>query len=307
MDSVAAHGNASIKKGSKSFALASRVLPPALRDDAAMLYAWCRYCDDVIDGQEMGHGQIEDYKIGQGERLEMLREKTLAALKGEPTEDPVFTGLARVVATHEIDHRHPFDLLKGFEMDAEARVYNSVDDILDYSYHVAGVVGVMMANIMGVRDAATLDRASDLGLAFQLTNIARDVIDDAKADRVFVPQDLLTAAGAPIEAKDQLDRAAWPALHKAACAQLDIAEAYYDSAKVGIKKLDFRCAWAISAALKVYREIGEILRAGGPEAWEGRVGASGKRKVVLALGAAGPAVRRKRVAVTEREGFYERP
>ena len=307
MDSVAAHGNASIKKGSKSFALASRVLPPALRDDAAMLYAWCRYCDDVIDGQEMGHGQIEDYKIGQGERLEMLREKTLAALKGEPTEDPVFTGLARVVATHEIDHRHPFDLLKGFEMDAEARVYNSVDDILDYSYHVAGVVGVMMANIMGVRDAATLDRASDLGLAFQLTNIARDVIDDAKADRVFVPQDLLTAAGAPIEAKDQLDRAAWPALHKAACAQLDIAEQYYDSAKVGIKELDFRCAWAISAALKVYREIGEKLREGGPEAWEGRVGASGKRKVVLALGAVGPAVRRKRVAVTEREGFYERP
>ena len=307
MDSIAAHGNASIKKGSKSFALASRVLPPALRDDAAMLYAWCRYCDDVIDGQEMGHGQIEDYKIGQGDRLEMLREKTRAALNGEPTEDPVFAGLARVVTAHEIDHRHPFDLLKGFEMDAEERVYNSVDDILDYSYHVAGVVGVMMANVMGVRDSATLDRASDLGLAFQLTNIARDVIDDAKADRVFVPQDLLTAAGAPIDAKDQLDREAWPALHKAACAQLDIAEQYYDSAKVGIKELDFRCAWAISAALKVYREIGEKLREGGPEAWEGRVGASNGRKVALALTAVGPAMGRKGVGVTARDGFYERP
>jgi len=307
MDSVAAHGNASIKKGSKSFALASRVLSPALRDDAAMLYAWCRYCDDVIDGQEMGHGQIEDYKIGQGERLEMLREKTRAALDGEPTEDPVFAGLARVVKTHEIDHRHPFDLLKGFEMDAEERVYNSVDDILDYSYHVAGVVGVMMANIMGVRDDATLDRASDLGLAFQLTNIARDVIDDAKADRVFVPQDLLTAAGAPVDAAAQMDRANWPALHKAACAQLDIAEKYYASAKVGIKELDFRCAWAISAALKVYREIGETLREAGPEAWEGRVGASKGRKVALALGAIGPAMGRKGVEVTDRSGFYERP
>jgi phytoene synthase len=272
-----------------------------------MLYAWCRYCDDVIDGQEMGHGQIEDYKIGQGARLEMLRIKTRAALNGEPTEDPVFKGLARVVKTHEIDHRHPFDLLKGFEMDAEARVYKSVDDILDYSYHVAGVVGVMMANIMGVRDAATLDRASDLGLAFQLTNIARDVIDDAKADRVFVPQDLLLGAGAPVNAGDQLDRANWPALHKAACAQLDIAEKYYASAKVGIKELDFRCAWAISAALKVYREIGEKLREGGPEAWEGRVGASGKRKVALALGAVGPALRRKSVGMTSRDGFYERP
>ena len=191
-------------------------------------------------------------------------------------------------------------------MDAEARVYNSVDDILDYSYHVAGVVGVMMANIMGVRDAATLDRASDLGLAFQLTNIARDVIDDAKADRVFVPQDLLTAAGAPIDAKEQLDRAAWPALHKAACAQLDIAEKYYESARVGIKELDFRCAWAISAALKVYREIGENLRKGGPDSWEGRVGASNGRKMALALGAVGPAMGRKSVEITPRDGFYER-
>ena len=192
-------------------------------------------------------------------------------------------------------------------MDAEERVYKSVDDILDYSYHVAGVVGVMMANIMGVRDEATLDRASDLGLAFQLTNIARDVIDDAKADRVFVPQDLLKAAGAPIDAKDQLDRAAWPALHQAACAQLDIAESYYASAKVGIKELDFRCAWAISAALKVYREIGGKLREGGPEAWEGRVGASGKRKVVLALGSVGPAMGRKGVLVVDRGGLYDRP
>jgi len=236
-----------------------------------------------------------------------LREQTRAALKGEATQDPVFVGLARVVATHAIDHRHPFDHLKGFGMDADERVYESVHDILDYSYHVAGVVGVMMANIMGVRDAATLDRASDLGLAFQLTNIARDVIDDAKADRVFVPQDLLLAAGAPISAKDQLDKANWPSLHKAACAQLDIAEQYYASAKVGIKELDFRCAWAISAALKVYREIGENLRKGGPEAWEGRVGASNGRKVVLAIGAVGPAMGRKSVEVTARAEFYERP
>ena len=192
-------------------------------------------------------------------------------------------------------------------MDAQDRVYETVDDVLDYSYHVAGVVGVMMANIMGVRDAATLDRASDLGLAFQLTNIARDVIDDAKADRVFVPRDLLMAAGAPIAAKDMLDRAAWPALHKAACAQLDIAEQYYASAKVGIKALDFRCAWAISAALSVYRDIGEKLRKGGPQAWQGRVSASKPRKIALALGAAAPATARKSVSVTPRDGFYERP
>ena len=160
---------------------------------------------------------------------------------------------------------------------------------------------------MGVRVEATLDRASDLGLAFQLTNIARDVIDDARADRVFVPRDLLTKHGAPIEAAELSKHENWPAAHKAACEQLDIAEQYYQSAKVGIKELPFRCSWAISAALSVYREIGERLREGGPEAWAGRVSASKGRKIALALVAAGPAAGRKGVKVTPRDGFYERP
>ncbi|MEP1230863.1 MAG: phytoene/squalene synthase family protein [Litorimonas sp.] len=312
MDAVAAHGHASIKKGSKSFALASRVLPPALRDDASMLYAWCRYCDDVIDGQEMGHGQAADYKMGQAERLAGLEQHTRDALGGQPTDNPVFAGLARVVQTHSIDHKHPFDLLKGFDMDASERVYESVDDILDYSYYVAGVVGVMMANIMGVRGGtpegdATLDRASDLGLAFQLTNIARDVIDDAEAGRVFVPQSLLTKHGAPVDAQALASRDNWPAAHAAACEQLDLAEKYYISAKSGIKDLDFRCAWAINAALKVYREIGENLRKGGPQAWEARVGASKGRKIALAMGAIGGAVGRNNAQITPRDGFYERP
>lgn len=307
MDAITQHGHATIKAGSKSFALASRVLPPNLRDDASMLYAWCRYCDDVIDGQIMGHGQVEDYKIGQSERLERLRDDTRLALNGTPPDNPVYVGLARVVSTHSIDHRHPFDLLKGFEMDAENRVYETVDDILDYSYHVAGVVGVMMANIMGVRDTATLDRASDLGLAFQLTNIARDVIDDAQADRIFVPRDLLVASSAPIEAQSLAKTQNWPTAHKAALGLLDVAEDYYTSARVGIKELPFRCAWAISAALKVYREIGLQLRREGPNAWQGRVGTSKGQKIGLALGAIGPAISRKSVDVTPRDGFYERP
>lgn len=307
MDAVTQFGHQSIKVGSKSFALASRVLPPELRDDASMLYAWCRYCDDVIDGQEMGHGQVEDYKIGQADRLQELREATQSALSGIPTDNPVFAGLARVVKTHSIDHRHPFDLLKGFEMDATDRVYETVEDILDYSYHVAGVVGVMMANIMGVRDADTLDRASDLGLAFQLTNIARDIIEDANADRIFIPQSLLIEADAPMTAEAIANPENWPSVHNAALAQLDIAEQYYTSAKVGIKELPFRCAWAISAALSVYREIGQTLRKGGPKAWEGRVGASSRQKIRLATRAVIPAIVRKGVFETPRDGFYSRP
>lgn len=305
-DTLAQQGRASIKAGSKSFALASKVLPPRIRDDASMLYAWCRYCDDVIDGQEMGHGQVEDYRDGQGERLEELRTKTTAALAGQAT-DPIFQGLAKVIERNAIPHRHAYELLKGFEMDAAERVYHSVDDILDYSYHVAGVVGVMMAMIMGVRDEATLDRASDLGLAFQLTNISRDVIDDAKAGRVFVPQELLLSHGAPIEPDLLMQPQNWPDAHRATVDLLDVAEAYYASARTGIRELPFRCAWAISAALKVYREIGQVLRRGGPDAWQGRVGASSARKMRLALRAGGPALLRATVKDAPRDGFYQRP
>ncbi|GHA83430.1 phytoene synthase [Algimonas arctica] len=305
-DALAQQGRASIKAGSKSFALASKVLPPRIRDDASMLYAWCRYCDDVIDGQDMGHGQTLDYREGQGERLRVLHAQTADALAGEAT-DPIFQGLAKVMERNAIPHSHAFELLKGFEMDADERVYQTVGDILDYSYHVAGVVGVMMAMIMGVREKATLDRACDLGLAFQLTNIARDVIDDAKADRVFVPQDLLLDNGAPIEPDLLSQPQNWPAAHDAATGLLDVAEGYYASARTGIRDLPFRCAWAISAALSVYREIGEVLRREGPDAWHGRVGASNRRKMILALAAGGPAMLRARVEETPRDGFYQRP
>lgn len=307
-DLLAQQGRASIKAGSKSFALASKVLPPRIRDDASMLYAWCRHCDDVIDGQEMGHGQIADYRIGQADRLKDLREQTTAALTGN-AKTPIFQGLARVMARNAIPHRHAYELLKGFEMDVDERVYERAYDILDYSYHVAGVVGVMMAMIMGVsaERTNTLDRASDLGLAFQLTNIARDVIDDARAGRVFVPQTLLIKHGAPIDPAQLAREEHWPAAHKAAIELLDIAEGYYASARTGIRDLPFRCAWAISAALKVYRDIGEGLRREGPQAWHGRVGASKGRKIRLALSAVGPVLWRGQAKAAPREGFYARP
>ena len=306
-DHVVSHGQASIKQGSKSFALAARLFNEELRADASMLYAWCRHCDDVVDGQIMGHGQLEDYRTGQKDRLQGLINETRAALEGKQMEDPVFAGLARVFETHEIPHRHAFALLDGFRMDAEERYYQTTDDILDYSYHVAGVVGVMMAHIMGVRDDATLDRASDLGLAFQLTNIARDVIDDARAERVYVPADLLAAAGAPAEAAALTDSLNWPAAWEAALSLLDLAEIYYDSARTGIRELPFQCAWAISAALSVYRHIGETLRKGGPQAWQGRVSAPTYQKIWLAGAALIPAMTRNSVEGEPRENMYQRP
>ena len=296
-----------INDGSKSFAIASKVLSPGVREHATLLYAFCRYADDLVDGQIMGHGQIADYKTGQLERVATLKAETERAMAGDVADNPYLASLARVVSETDMPKRYPRQLIKGFEMDAADRVYVGMQDILDYSYHVAGVVGVMMAWIMGVRDDETLDRASDLGIAFQLTNIARDVVDDARAGRVFVPQQVLRAAGAPTEADRLADSKVWPRAHDAALTLLDVAEGYYRSASVGIAALDYRNGWAIETALRVYREIGEMLRERGPGAWASRVHTSKGRKIALAAAASISVLSAGRGGDVSRKGFYERP
>ena len=298
----------SIARGSKSFAAAARLFAPDTRKDATMLYAWCRHADDLIDGQTSGHDQQADFRTGQRERLQELREATQAALDGAYAKDQVFEALHRVVERHRIPHRHPLELVRGFEMDVEQRAYHTLDDTLDYCYHVAGVVGVMMSMIMGARDAHVLDRASDLGIAFQLTNIARDIIDDARAGRVYLPSQWLEESG--LSRIDAGDRTQWPRLHSLALRLLDHAEPHYASAYKGMAALPWRSAWAIAAARRVYRDIGEKLRREGPDSWEGRVATSKSRKVWLLL------LSLKDVAATrfggsddaaDRKGLYQRP
>ena len=167
MDEIVRYSRELIEKGSKSFAGAARLFAPKVRDDAYMLYAWCRHCDDVIDGQDLGFAAAATDSLSVDERLADLKAKTVAAVEGE-ADEPVFIALSRVVAKHRMDRRYPLDLLDGFAMDARGHTYFTLDDTVLYSYHVAGVVGVMMAIIMGVRDTPTLNRASDLGIAFHL-------------------------------------------------------------------------------------------------------------------------------------------
>lgn len=294
----------SIAVGSKSFAMASRFLPAGMHEDCVMLYAWCRHADDVIDGQEAGFatGIAND----PAARLAELRDLTHRALGGDAAA-PVYAGLARVMAARNIPHRHVDELLDGFAMDVDGRVYQTMSDLLDYCYHVAGVVGVMMARIMGVRDESVLDRASDLGLAFQLTNIARDVIDDARIGRTYLPRDLLRAEGvAQIDPDDPTQR---PALHRVALRLLDEAETYYRSADVGIVALPRRPALAITAARNIYRQIGVKLRATGPDAWNGRLSTTRGEKLRLSARAVGSTIfaPRRRSAVVSRDGLYVRP
>ncbi len=305
-DAVITNSEQAIAQGSQSFATAARLFDRRTRDDAVMLYAWCRYCDDVIDGQTLGHDQTENFRDGQQQRLALLRQHTAAALGGGQTNKPVFEALRRVVDRHQIPVRHPEELLRGFEMDVVERSYATIEDMLDYCYHVAGVVGVMMAMIMGARDPHVLDRACDLGIAFQLTNIARDVVEDARAGRCYLPAEILARHGLnKIDPDDSTQRTR---LHAVAVELLDLAEAYYLSANQGLASLPPRSAWAIATARRVYRAIGTKLRTAGPNAWDKRVSTTKAEKAVLLSVALGDVVRsRLRMQEVPRQGLWQRP
>ena len=272
------HATETIKVGSKSFAAAAKLFDARTRRSVLMLYAWCRHCDDVVDGQELGFGVAAPSHDPHGE-LARLYDQTRRAYAGEPMADPAFAAFQEVAVQHAIAPRYAYDHLAGFGMDVDQAQYETIEDTLRYCYHVAGVVGLMMAQIMGAQQEAVLDRACDLGLAFQLTNIARDIVDDAGIGRCYLPAQWLREAGIPPE------EVALPrhrvALAKVAARLVAQAEPYYDSALGGVQALPLRSAWAIATARNVYRQIGIEVRARGPAAWDERVGTSRAMKLML--------------------------
>ena len=267
-----------IQRGSKSFAAASILFDEETRENAYMLYAWCRHCDDRIDNQELGfNSQPQSADITQS-ILEELRTQTQAAIDDQPSADPIFEGLRYVLKRNEIPGRYPLELLEGFAMDATAHEYRNLADTLQYCYYVAGVVGVMMAYVMGTREPSALHRATDLGIAFQLTNIARDVREDAEVGRIYLPGDWLTEAGIPADQIIEPQHAS--ALAGVVERLLTEADRYYASANEGLRALSFRSAWAVAAARGVYRAIGDAVKARGASAWEERVIVDDTRKVM---------------------------
>lgn len=299
-----------IRQGSKSFAAASRLFDGRTRSLVWELYAWCRHCDDEVDGQELGHGTLAP--VASATALEQLRAQTDNALRGNAAGPPPFTGLARVVRETGLPAAYVHAHLDGFAMDVDKRHYRSLDDTLEYCYHVAGVVGLMMAWLMGVRDEPTLLRGCDLGMAFQLTNIARDVGDDAAAGRVYLPAAWLEAAGGTADAARLMEPVNRAAVVQATRQLLDEAERYYASAAVGIMRLPFRCAWAIAAARHVYADIGRDVRRRGDTAWDQRVSTSATRKAVRLSQALAEAVWARgaaRFVVTPRprQGLWQPP
>lgn len=236
-----------IQKGSKTFSFASRFFGAEKARDAALLYHWCRACDDAIDE---GRGSPEE-----------LREQLLEA-KGPAA------ALDYLARKYGIPRHYPLELLEGMSSDANFQAPANLRELELYCYRVAGVVGLMMAHIMGVSSEGALRSASDLGMAMQLTNIARDVRADFEMGRCYLPADLLGKHGLNQTNYFQMENRA--ALASAVTELLDLADVYYRSGEAGTVYLSARSSLVILIARHAYARIGEKVRAAGTRAWDRR-------------------------------------
>ncbi|NPV20584.1 phytoene/squalene synthase family protein [Bradyrhizobium aeschynomenes] len=239
-----------LRGGSKTFFAASKVLPRVVGDPAIALYAFCREADDAIDGP----GRRVD-------AIEVLHERLDRIYADRPEDRPVDRALAGVVAQFAIPRALPEALLEGLAWDAQGRRYETLSDVLAYAVRVAGTVGVMMSLLMHRRAPETIGRACDLGIAMQLTNIARDVGEDARAGRLYLPRQWLREAGLDVDTwlvapyfDDRVGRVT--------ARLLAMADVFYARAAAGIADLPLTCRPGINAARLIYAEIGrEVARA----------------------------------------------
>lgn len=292
----------SIERGSKSFSRASKLFSHQTRERAWLLYSWCRACDDLADGQDHGHGMST---VANPEKtIAAMRMMTRRAHGGEKTGNPPFDAFGVVAQECSIPINFANDMIDGFALDARGWRPESENDLFQYCYHVAGAVGCMMAIVMGVspRDQEVLDRACDLGLAFQLANIARDVAEDAGAGRCYLPNAWLKEARLDPENIMAADRR--DALIPLISRLCDLAGAYEESARVGAANLPFRSRWAVLAAAGIYGDIGRAIKNSNGASLDQRIFTSKGKKLGWIVKAFGQALLNTRGV--DRQGLWTR-
>lgn len=261
-------GKGSMRRHGKSFWFASLFLPRATANDAAELYAFCRIMDDLADESE---------GVEAVPRLEQVRFDFRRGTSNDPCVQP----LLALAQRHPLDLQVADHLVKSFVEDAATRLQLETEpELIRYCYGVAGTVGLMMSSILGADPMQAPWYATDLGIAMQMTNIARDVLEDARDGRRYLPgswvQDLAPGA---IASCDPILR---PCVSAAILRLLHLADHFYASAASGFRFIPSRSRPAIEVAAVIYRAIGVSLRGRGAPWWEGRVVVPPSRKTGLA-------------------------
>lgn len=266
-----------LSHGSRSFYAASLLLPQPYRDAAVSLYAFCRIADDAIDLSERPHAALAE-----------LESRLDGIYRNHPWDHPADRNMARVVRQFGIPRELLDALLEGFSWDCEVRRYPDIAAVRAYGARVAGAVGIMMALLMGQRELKVLARAADLGVAMQLTNIARDVGEDAANGRLYLPLDWMHAAG--IDGETWLQQPHHCAELSRVIEQLLVeADELYARGEAGINCLPASCQPCVMTARLLYGEIGEEVRRRGHDSISSRAVVSPSRKcrVIAGLGKLG--------------------
>jgi 15-cis-phytoene synthase len=259
--------------GSKSFALASKLLPARVRPNATVLYAFCRLADDAVD--DAPADRVADAVRTLAQELDEVY--------GAPSSEQrsaAHRALCIVVREQQIPRTLLDALIEGMVWDAENRRYETLDDLCAYGARVAGTVGAMMTLLMGQRSAEVLARACDLGVAMQLTNIARDVGEDAARGRLYLPLAWMRAEGVDPEAflrSPQYSAEIGRVVQKL----LEAADDLYKRASPGVALLPPDCRTAIRAAALIYRDIGRVVARANYDSVASRAVVSKARKLWL--------------------------
>lgn len=240
-----------IKHGSHSFFMASLLLPRQTAIPARALYAFCRIADDIIDADNAGETAI----AALSSRLDSIYAQS-------PQDYPEDRALAEVVHRFSIPRAMPDALIEGLAWDTTERTYETLSELYDYAARVAGCVGAMMTLIMRTSDRRAVARACDMGVAMQLTNIARDIGEDARMGRIYLPRRWFSQAG--IDAEQWLANPVQNEHITAMCKRLlSYAEVLYKRSDAGVALLPLGCRAGIRAARVIYSDIGrEIARQG---------------------------------------------
>ncbi len=260
------------KKG-KSFHWAKKLLCTKHGERATRLYAFCRYLDDLADEATTPvQARVALMEVSQ-------------SLQTGRTNDPVVADAINLMSDCRIEPQIPQELINGLLTDLDEVELKTVDELLRYCYRVAGTVGLMMSDVLDVKDPAASPFAIDLGIGMQLTNICRDVLEDAKMGRRYIPTEII----GKISLDDLINPSAaqQERLRKALYFLLNLADEYYDSGESGLPYLPLRARHGILIAAKVYGAIGLKLRSLDYRYWDGRVVIPKTRKLSITFMALG--------------------
>lgn len=261
------------KQSGSSFTLSFLFLPKHKREAMTALYAFCREVDDVVD-------ECTDYQIAQT-KLQWWKQE-INRLFHETPQHPVTKALKPVVAEFGLQEVHFIEIIDGMQMDTQYNRYADFEQLALYCYRVASVVGLLSAQIFGYSDKSTLAYAHDLGMAFQLTNIIRDVGEDARRGRIYIPIDELEKAG--VSEQQLLQSQDTAQTHALLLKQIERAELFYEKAISQLPPTDIKQQLPGLMMAAIYRALLQEIRQAPNLVLTHKIMLPPFRKLKLALG-----------------------